>query len=568
MIAALLALRGASAQESFSVGTTLESGDFPNLDSTKVIEGNNGQMFEFDGWATMTSAGLAGPEGPQGWSLSIRNEGVDILSTTYDGTAAAPRTEGGLEQGGFVVFETVDPAKNAGKMGMVTAVVLSLRKPITLPFNTSQKVAKNRYRATVGAAPAEATIAYEDGLRGSGEPVPNNITYKGETRIPPLTSLKLTIRPAGGVPEQGNCADGQDNDGDQKTDCADEDCAADPVCREDCDDDVDNDLDGQTDCADTDCAADPACQEDCDDDVDNDGDGKTDCDDEECVGKPECPGGDTGFDLIVNATGASRQGVKNVLAISDTAGTPFNSTANIAPTGAPETVGAQGWSISVAHDPTIFDLTSVTTEGTDAGALFLNGFETTEPVDPAKNGGKGGYVSAIVLSLRKGTTLDPTKNQTITIANYALKDTGVGKLPAQVMFMDGLRGSGEPVPNILTVEGNSVFATRLIPLELTKSVGPTAKRFRRGDPNDDGKENIADPIWIVNELVREGPRTECQSAADANDDGIVDLSDTTYLIAWRFMGGPQPTAPFAACGPDPTNDSLACPEGSASSCPP
>lgn len=60
------------------------------------------------------------------------------------------------------------------------------------------------------------------------------------------------------------CDDMMDNDGDNKTDCMDEDCAAAVNCQapmvEICDDNMDNDGDNLTDCADTDCVAAPACQ--------------------------------------------------------------------------------------------------------------------------------------------------------------------------------------------------------------------------------------------------------------------------------------------------------------------
>ncbi|MFH2006637.1 MAG: hypothetical protein ABI333_08640, partial [bacterium] len=62
--------------------------------------------------------------------------------------------------------------------------------------------------------------------------------------------------------ESGLCVDGIDNDGDGDTDCADTDCAADPVCHEtgaECSDGIDNDGDGDIDCADIDCAPEPAC---------------------------------------------------------------------------------------------------------------------------------------------------------------------------------------------------------------------------------------------------------------------------------------------------------------------
>src|SRR6187549_575731 len=59
---------------------------------------------------------------------------------------------------------------------------------------------------------------------------------------------------------------------------------------------------------------------------------------------------------------------------------------------------AQGWSYGVTTEGSALILT-LTIEGTDAKALFSGGFNKTEVVDPAKNGGKNGGVSAVVLSL-------------------------------------------------------------------------------------------------------------------------------------------------------------------------
>lgn len=60
---------------------------------------------------------------------------------------------------------------------------------------------------------------------------------------------------------EANCSDGIDNDNDAVIDCADADCANDPVCHEaDCSDGIDNDNDAAIDCADADCVSDPACQ--------------------------------------------------------------------------------------------------------------------------------------------------------------------------------------------------------------------------------------------------------------------------------------------------------------------
>ena len=583
----LIVSPSAPGQETFALTSPVESATVPNLDTTLLIEGEVGQMVDFTGKLTLTSSGLTvdpeAPEGPQGWSLGIRNEGVDILSTTVEGTVSARSDQGGLVNGGFVVTELIDPNKkgNDGKQGMVQAVVLSFTLPVSLPPNTSQITAINSYRATIADTEVNAGLRFEDGLIGKGQPVQNNVTYKGATRIPTLGDKRITIRKSvQTTPENTDaaCKDSVDNDGDGKTDCADEECAAfcptpentDAACK----DTLDNDQDGKTDSADEDCAAfcptpentDAACK----DTVDNDQDGKTDCQDEDCAAF--CGTGDTGFDLIISAAGSTRDGTKNVVNV-ECPGTPsITAVFSIAPTQQPEANGAQGWSISVTHDATKLDIENgngfPTIDGTDAAALFNGGFKKTEVVDPAKNNGKSGFVSAVVLSFTSAANLDPTKDQTIALSKYTLKDGACDTLPTSIMFMDGLRGAGQPVQNIITVNGSSVNPTRLISLEIGKGIGPPPQgEFIRGNANDDGKVNIADPIWIINELVRQGPKTQCQDAADANDDGLLDLSDAMFLIQWRFLGGTAPTAPFPGCGADPSADNLACPEDSATSCP-
>jgi hypothetical protein len=338
---------------------------------------------------------------------------------------------------------------------------------------------------------------------------------------------------------------------------------------------VDNDLDGKTDCADSDCDNDPQfCgkPEICNDGIDNDKDGKKDCEDSDCTTKPECQSQDKGFDLILDAEDSRREGNLNVRPTLTAPGTEVEVEVSIAPTKNPEADGAQGWSISVTNDSHLEIQNSggfPTTDGTDGGTKFNGGFQKTEVVDPAKNDGKSGFVSAVVLSFTLPITLDPAKNQTIALSKYKVKEgTTDENFPLTVKFLDNLRGVGQPVPNVLTVRGDTLNVTRFINLELEEKepVGGE-KKFKRGDANDDGKVNIADPIWIINELVRQGPRTKCESSADANDDGKEDLSDAMYIIDWRFLGGTAPKPPFTACGGDPTEDNLECPTGSASSCP-
>ncbi len=89
------------------------------------------------------------------------------------------------------------------------------------------------------------------------------------------------------------CDDGRDNDGDGDADCADRDCFE--SCPEICGDGLDNDGDGAVDCLDTDCSL-PECREICGDGADNDADGLTDCEDPDCA-VPTCAEiCDDGFD--------------------------------------------------------------------------------------------------------------------------------------------------------------------------------------------------------------------------------------------------------------------------------
>ena len=81
--------------------------------------------------------------------------------------------------------------------------------------------------------------------------------------------------------------------------------------------------------------------------------------------------------------------------------------------------------------------------------------------------------------------------------------------------------------------------------------------FLRGDINQDGTNNIADPVRGLDAQFGGNP-TSCSLAEDTNDDGQVNIADPIYQLASLFSGGPNPPAPFGTCGADPTPDSLTC----------
>jgi hypothetical protein len=89
--------------------------------------------------------------------------------------------------------------------------------------------------------------------------------------------------------------------------------------------------------------------------------------------------------------------------------------------------------------------------------------------------------------------------------------------------------------------------------------------FRRGNVNGDMSANIADAVAMLGDLFAGTSVIQCEDAADVNDDGGVNIADPVYLLSWAFSGGPEPAAPFVACGQDQIQDSLEC--GSGAPCP-
>ena len=89
----------------------------------------------------------------------------------------------------------------------------------------------------------------------------------------------------------------------------------------------------------------------------------------------------------------------------------------------------------------------------------------------------------------------------------------------------------------------------------TCSLGAVA--FRRGDVNDDGALQIADPVFLLDHLFSSGFTIGCPDAADADDSGTLDITDAVYSLSYQFLGGPEPKPPFPGCGPEEP-DGLTC----------
>lgn len=68
----------------------------------------------------------------------------------------------------------------------------------------------------------------------------------------------------------------------------------------------------------------------------------------------------------------------------------------------------------------------------------------------------------------------------------------------------------------------------------------TVLPYLSGDPNHDGIVNIADVVYIINYLFKEGPAPNPYESGDANCNGKVTISDAVYLVNYLFKGGPKP----------------------------
>jgi hypothetical protein len=221
--------------------------------------------------------------------------------------------------------------------------------------------------------------------------------------------------------------------------------------------------------------------------------------------------------------------------------------------------GALGWGMSVAIEGAA-RAAGATTAGTAAdtrgGGFFTAGFQKTEVVLPERNGGKLGVIS-IFLSGSDPVEALP-RHGTYSVLRIDLEATapqGQADSLAKVRFLDGLVGSGQPVPNTAGVDGGAEppcnLDTALLTVRFQAGAG---NLFVRGNANGDGVVNIADAIWTFRALFLSAVAGPCTDAEDANGDGRVNITDPLHLLNFQLLGGAPPPAPFPGCGEDPGGD--------------
>lgn len=212
-------------------------------------------------------------------------------------------------------------------------------------------------------------------------------------------------------------------------------------------------------------------------------------------------------------------------------------------TGAPD-ADTQGFSMGLGHDGAQLEVTGV------ASSLpFVPGFESPALLP-------NGWTIGIVYSLVPPVQLLVLQDEQVVAVSYqnAAGAPLMGNMAGITTALTWDNGLGmPPVANVVVVGGaslNANFVDGAVDL-----VPVTTVEFRRADSNFDGIVNIADGIWILNDLFQGGPTTTgaggCDAANDANGDGGIDAGDATFIFMHQFMGGPNPPAPYPACGTFP-----------------
>ena len=204
----------------------------------------------------------------------------------------------------------------------------------------------------------------------------------------------------------------------------------------------------------------------------------------------------------------------------------------------------QGWSFGVSHDPALLGFPDVENGTTTA---TVNNGSPPEFVEYSLF--SGGWTMGVLISFTGGAVLGPGLGYDLAVATYEV----FGDVGASTELCYCACLGMPPVSVVVVVGGASITPDQYCGLLVIEE-----KPFIRGDINADGGFNIADAIYLLDELFAMGPPSLCDRASDANDDGGKNISDAIYVLANLFSMGPNPPAPFPGCGIDPTPDGFTC----------
>ncbi|MFN0060156.1 MAG: hypothetical protein ACKVX7_16985 [Planctomycetota bacterium] len=206
----------------------------------------------------------------------------------------------------------------------------------------------------------------------------------------------------------------------------------------------------------------------------------------------------------------------------------------------------QGFSMGLQHNPSQLAATAVN----DAGPVAaLGGGAGPDFFGPAILA--NGFTVGVVYDFLGADFLqfaNPTNVITVTYNTNAATFAGVAGPTAAPLTWVGTLGM-PPVDNVVVVAGQSAPITPMNGvITLTGVAGPVLAQFITGECNGDGDYNLADGIYLINDLFAGGPDSDCPAACDINGDTMLDTSDAVMSFTYLFLSGPAPAAPFPACG--------------------
>ncbi len=206
----------------------------------------------------------------------------------------------------------------------------------------------------------------------------------------------------------------------------------------------------------------------------------------------------------------------------------------------------QGWSLGVCHDPNLLTINSVG-HGPDLQAfndgegpdIFFYNVYPEPPLGP-------GWNTGIVINVWGLEFLQPGIDYDIHVANYTLVGNP-GEKGTNTLVCPCHKQIGNPVTPMIVIDGE-VPPVAEAECGRVDILPPSLIPFRRGDCNDDGRIDIPDGIWILQQIFLGGPASPCDDACDPNLDGNIDLADAVYLFGYTLAQGPPPAPPFPECG--------------------
>ena len=127
-----------------------------------------------------------------------------------------------------------------------------------------------------------------------------------------------------------------------------------------------------------------------------------------------------------------------------------------------------------------------------------------------------------------------------------------------ITFCNQINGNGNVVlSNKVVIDNESIDPAGYYDGQVC---APANALFVRGDANNDGLFDVADPIFMLSYLFLNSAEPPCPDAADGDNDGLLNITDPVFMVLYIFGIGVAPPYPFPDCGLEsyPDIDGLDC----------